>query len=282
MSAVGWAALAILAAVLGAEVIAWCGPAQRWLLRRAANALPVEHRDRYVEEWIAELAYVPNGPVTRLLWAGRIFVGRNSIARALGAPVRSTSRTLTAKRGLDMAAAAASLIVSAFVLIGIALAIRLDSSGPILFRQTRVGKNGLPFEMLKFRTRVASGVDSAAAQDSDFQFTRVGRVLRRYSLDELPQLINVLRGDVSMVGPRPWLIGEWGTDSIKDIQSIEPGLTGLWQVSDRSDLSPEEVVRLDLRYVHNRSMVMDFVIIYKTIVAALNSKPAPPASSRKG
>ena len=171
----------------------------------------------------------------------------------------------------------------------VALAVHLDSSGPILFRQKRVGARGEPFEMLKFRTMVtdaearlgeiADGHETNAVlfkKRDDPRVTRVGRILRRYSLDELPQLLNVLRGDMSLVGPRPPLPAEvekYEPDAIRRLR-VQPGLTGLWQVSGRSDLSWEESLRLDLWYVDNWSLVLDLQILFRTLRAVLRGAGA--------
>ena len=191
---------------------------------------------------------------------------------------------------LDKLLAGAILLLLAPVLLVIALAVRLDSPGPALFRQTRVGRDGLPFLMLKFRT-MSVDAESRRAElvalnqncdgllfkiADDPRITRVGRLLRRYSFDELPQLINVLLGSMSMVGPRPPLPAEVEQydDSVRRRLLVKPGLTGLWQISGRSDLSWEESVRLDLRYVENWSLLLDVLILWKTAFAVLGARGA--------
>jgi exopolysaccharide biosynthesis polyprenyl glycosylphosphotransferase len=161
----------------------------------------------------------------------------------------------------------------------LAVAIKLDDSGPVLFRQTRIGKNGKPFTVYKFRTMVVDAeqrlAEVLALNESDGllfkirkdpRVTRVGEWLRRRSFDELPQLLNVLIGDMSLVGPRPALPSE--TDAyghhVRRRLAVKPGITGLWQVSGRSDLPWDEAVRLDLRYVENWSLVLDLQILWKT------------------
>jgi exopolysaccharide biosynthesis polyprenyl glycosylphosphotransferase len=170
------------------------------------------------------------------------------------------------------------------LLLGIAAWITLDSRGPVLFRQTRAGIGGRPFTVYKFRTMV---VDAEARLDAlreqnesdgllfkmrnDPRITRSGRFLRKYSLDELPQLFNVLRGDMALVGPRPPLMSEveaYG-DDVRRRLLVRPGITGLWQVSGRSDLSWEESVRLDLYYVENWSPALDASILWKTFFAVV-------------
>ncbi|MGH4023611.1 MAG: sugar transferase [Pseudonocardiaceae bacterium] len=175
------------------------------------------------------------------------------------------------------------------VLLAIALSIKIESDGPVLFRQQRVGKTGEQFWMLKFRSMVVDAEQRRTGLDAvneaagplfkirrDPRVTKVGSFLRRYSLDELPQLINVLLGDMSLVGPRPPLPAEvekYGSDARRRLL-VKPGLTGLWQVSGRSDLSWEETVQLDLRYVENWSLAMDAVIVWKTAGAVIGGRGA--------
>lgn len=193
------------------------------------------------------------------------------------------------KSAADRVAALLALIVIAPVLLALAVAIKLNDGGPILFRQQRVGKGGRAFPMLKFRSMVVDaerrrnhldhvneGAGLLFKVRADPRVTRIGGVLRRYSLDELPQLLNVLTGDMSMVGPRPPLPAEverYGYDARRRLL-VKPGLTGLWQVSGRSDLSWEESVSLDLRYVENWSFAMDAVILWKTLGAVLRGRGA--------
>jgi exopolysaccharide biosynthesis polyprenyl glycosylphosphotransferase len=193
-------------------------------------------------------------------------------------PELSGGRQLV-KSLLDKAGALAALLALSPLLVAVILAIRILDGGPALFRQTRVGRDGRTFTMVKFRTMVGDaevrktelternehdGVLFKIREDP--RVTRVGRVLRRYSLDELPQLLNVLRGDMSLVGPRPPLPEEVERyrDDVRRRLVVKPGMTGLWQVSGRSDLSWEESVRLDLRYVENWSPMLDFQILWKT------------------
>lgn len=172
----------------------------------------------------------------------------------------------------------------------IALGIRLGSPGPVLFRQTRVGRDGKPFTMYKFRSMVvdaADRIDELSDRNvgagvlfkirDDPRVTRFGRFIRRYSCDELPQLFNVVKGDMSLVGPRPPLeceVAKYGEDGARRRLLVKPGLTGLWQVSGRSDLSWEESVRADLRYVENWTFAMDLSILRRTIGAVLRRNGA--------
>jgi exopolysaccharide biosynthesis polyprenyl glycosylphosphotransferase len=195
-----------------------------------------------------------------------------------------------AKDAFDRTAAGLGILFLAPVLIGIAVAVKLTSHGPVFFRQERIGRDNESFSMLKFRSMVA-GADrmheqlAASANDgngvlykskNDPRVTRVGRVLRRYSLDELPQLFNVLRGDMSLVGPRPPLAKEverYGYAMHRRFL-VKPGLTGLWQISGRSDLSWDDSVRIDVRYVENWSFVFDLMILWKTAGAVLRGSGA--------
>jgi exopolysaccharide biosynthesis polyprenyl glycosylphosphotransferase len=185
-----------------------------------------------------------------------------------------------AKRILDFTIALLSVIVLSPVLLLIAIAIKLDSRGPVFFKQERLGKGTRRFTMIKFRSMYVDGdarIGELAALNEatgplfkmrrDPRITRVGRILRRTSLDELPQLFNVLAGTMSIVGPRPPLPRELnGFDTIQRARlRVLPGLTGLWQVSGRSDLPFEEMVRLDMEYIERRSILMDLRIIAMTV-----------------
>ena len=196
-------------------------------------------------------------------------------------PRLSRSKALT-KRAFDLVGAGVGMVLISPLLLGVALAVRIDSPGPILFRQERIGLHGKPFTMLKFRSMVpdAEKIKAALTSDSgeanvlfkmkdDPRITKVGRFIRRTSIDELPQLINVLRGDMSLVGPRPHLPHEVEQyeDYIHRRFQVQPGITGLWQVSGRSDLSWEDAVRLDLNYVENWSILGDIVILGRTVRA---------------
>jgi exopolysaccharide biosynthesis polyprenyl glycosylphosphotransferase len=193
------------------------------------------------------------------------------------------------KGALDRSVALAALVLLAPALGLIALAVRLSGPGPVLYRQQRVGLGGQHFTMLKFRSMVP-GADQQVAGLSDGndadgllfkmrqdpRVTPVGRWLRRLSLDELPQLVNVLTGEMSLVGPRPPLpveVARYDT-SVSRRLLVKPGLTGLWQISGRSDLPWEEAVRLDLRYVENWSLALDIQILWKTARAVVTASGA--------
>ena len=189
----------------------------------------------------------------------------------------------------DRAAAFMALLLLAPLFLFIAVAIRLDSRGPAFFRQTRVGMGGREFGVYKFRSMVRNAdalkMDLSGHNETDGlmfkmrrdpRITRVGKVLRKWSLDEVPQLINVLIGHMSLVGPRPPLPAEvalYDSDIARRLL-VKPGMTGLWQVSGRSDLSWDDGIRLDLYYVENWSLASDVTILWKTIGAVLRSKGA--------
>jgi exopolysaccharide biosynthesis polyprenyl glycosylphosphotransferase len=206
----------------------------------------------------------------------------------LSGPSYSRARTF-GRAVFDRTFAAAVLIGSFPVLFLATLAIRLTSRGPVFYRSERIGQNGVPFQMYKLRTMVRDadqmreelehhneGAGLLFKMADDPRVTRIGRLLRRFSIDELPQFWNVLRGDMSVVGPRPPLRAE--VDSYSDMMRrrllVKQGVTGLWQVSGRSDLSWEDSVRLDLDYVENWSMLRDIQIIIRTARAVLASKGA--------
>jgi exopolysaccharide biosynthesis polyprenyl glycosylphosphotransferase len=193
------------------------------------------------------------------------------------------------KEVVDRAGAAVLLALSLPVLLVVAVAVRLGSPGPVLFRQVRVGKDGQEFVMFKFRTMYLDAEARLAELRhlnehdgvlfkirNDPRVTRAGRWLRRLSLDELPQLANVLRGQMSLVGPRPPLPEEVAgyPDDARRRLAVKPGMTGLWQVSGRSDLSWDEAVRLDLRYVENWSLSLDLVIMLRTLAAVCRTSGA--------
>ena len=202
--------------------------------------------------------------------------------------IRNGWRAL-AKRGFDLAVAIVVLVLTLPVLLVAMVAIKLDSRGPVFFRQARVGRDGRRFNMTKLRTMV---VDAEARKSElierneadgplfkiadDPRVTRVGRVLRKLSIDELPQLVSVLKGDMSIVGPRPALPEEvdgWD-DSLHDRLRVLPGVTGMWQVSGRSETSFEQYRRLDLYYVDNWTLAHDVRICARTVGVVLTGRGA--------
>jgi exopolysaccharide biosynthesis polyprenyl glycosylphosphotransferase len=194
-----------------------------------------------------------------------------------------------AKRTFDVVVAGLLVLLLSPLFLLVALLVRIQDGGPVVYRQRRIGANGDGFDMLKYRSMVVDAdtrlAEVAHANEHDGvlfkiredpRVTRVGRVLRKFSIDELPQLFNVLKGEMSLVGPRPPLVNEYEQyeqDTHRRLL-VRPGMTGLWQVSGRSDLPWSEAVRLDLYYVDNWSMVIDLVIMVKTVKAVLFSRGA--------
>jgi lipopolysaccharide/colanic/teichoic acid biosynthesis glycosyltransferase len=207
-------------------------------------------------------------------------------------------RTPLSKRLLDIVIASACLIVASPLLVLVAVLIKLTSPGPALFRQTRLGRGQRPFVLYKFRTMYAGSPDDVHRKyviqlltldqpptggrqglyklENDTRITKVGRLLRRTSIDELPQLLNVIRGDMSLVGPRPAL--PWEAELIGPTHCrrflVSPGLTGLWQVSGRNSLTMREGLDLDIEYVDRRSFTLDLSILLRTVPVVLSTTGA--------
>jgi exopolysaccharide biosynthesis polyprenyl glycosylphosphotransferase len=196
---------------------------------------------------------------------------------------------LIAKRLLDIVGAFAALVIASPIMLVTALAVVVDSPGPVFYSQYRLGRNGKPFRFYKFRSMNVAAPDlrdSLAASNEatgpvfkirrDPRITRVGRMIRRYSIDELPQLFHVLRGSMSLVGPRPPIPSEvdeyepWQTERL----AVKPGLTCLWQVSGRSDLGFDDWVRLDIEYVRRHSFWIDLKLLLLTIPAVITARGA--------
>jgi lipopolysaccharide/colanic/teichoic acid biosynthesis glycosyltransferase len=190
-----------------------------------------------------------------------------------------------AKRALDLVGAGVGLTLGAPALAAAAVAIRLDDHGPILFRQERVGRDGEIFEVLKLRTMIVDAHTQGAGfavDKGDSRITRIGSFLRRTSIDEIPQLWNVLRGEMSLVGPRPTLAYqvERYTDEQRRRLDVRPGLTGWAQVNGRASLSWPERIELDVWYVQHRSLALDLRILLRTVGVLL--RPATVYRSESG
>lgn len=234
--------------------------------------------------YFSRLFFIFLAPTTWVLLVAEI-----GAANALKGRVRANFIQFGIKRAIDILGSAGLLLLLSLPLLIIALAVKLDSKGPIIFRQTRIGKNGKPFTFLKFRS-MHTDADQRLAQlmqynetdgatfkmKNDPRVTRVGRFLRRSSMDELPQLLNVLYGQMSLVGPRPGLERE--VKKYEDWQyrrlDVTPGLTGLWQVSGRSSVSFETMTKLDIYYVEHWSLWLDLKILIKTIKAVTSGHGA--------
>jgi exopolysaccharide biosynthesis polyprenyl glycosylphosphotransferase len=233
-------------------------PVQVKFAAEYADLLP----ERVEFQYVAGRPYIGFAPVARVSWLKRVF---------------------------DLLVGALALLGLAPLMLAIAIAIKLDSPGPIFFRQERVGKDGTRFRMIKFRSmRVDADRLKATLRTSnevtgplfkmknDPRVTRVGRLLRRSSLDELPQLFNVLIGEMSLVGPRPPVpseVAEYEDWAMGRLRAM-PGMTGLWQVSGRSDVPFHDMVRLDLHYIRNWSLWLDLEIIARTVPAVLGNRGA--------
>lgn len=238
-------------------------------------------------EWAWRLALEPRRLARRYLLGNLAFLareGRAALRRHEGMEPQAL-----AKRALDIAIAGGALIALAPLLAATALAIRLDSPGPVLFRQTRIGRDGRPFRIFKFRSmhldaearRAAllarsdrAGICFKARHDP--RITRAGRLLRRFSIDELPQILNVLRGEMSIVGPRPALpeeVAQYPARALGRL-AVKPGLTGLWQVSGRAEIGFERMVDMDLAYARSRSLLLDVLLIALTFRAVVSGRGA--------
>ncbi|MDD5449168.1 MAG: sugar transferase [Candidatus Omnitrophica bacterium] len=193
------------------------------------------------------------------------------------------------KRLTDIAVSLLCIILLTPFFLAIAIIIRIDSKGPAVFRQIRIGQDGKPFLFFKFRTmrydaeKLKEGMRHLSDMEGpifkikrDPRITRIGRFLRRTSIDEFPQLFNVLKGDMTLIGPRPPLVEEvrkYGKREMRRL-SVKPGMTGLWQVSGRNDISFLEWMELDLYYIEHRSITLDINILIRTIPAVLSCKGA--------
>jgi len=285
----------IVAPALLLETLDWLPWTAEHLIRRATRALPPESQDRYLDEWLGELDALPGGNLTKVAFGCRLYAA----APCTGAALRGTPSTHQAsvKNLLDPIAATVAFLITLPVWVVIACAIRFTSPGPVVFRQRRTGQDGSEFTILKFRTMYVgaergtvgphsprAGYDPVFNPNRDPRITRVGSFLRRYSFDELPQLLNVMAGSMSLVGPRPSLPEETATDSPEVLRRllVKPGLTGMWQVKGRQSLPWEEAVRLDLSYVDNWSLGLDLRILLMTPYAVLRGQREENRCGRGG
>jgi len=239
-------------------------------------------------EWIWRLAQEPRRLFVRYVLGNPRFLLASAV-HALHARDLSGRASLTLKHGIDRIAAGMALLLLAPLFLLVAAAIRIEDGGPVFFRQTRIGANGRPFRMWKFRSMVVDAEVRLAAiraqsdRDStcfkmkrDPRVTRVGAALRRLSLDELPQLINIFAGDMSVVGPRPALpreVVDYHIDARARLMG-KPGLTCTWQVSGRADIPFEQQVELDVTYLRSRSILADLALILRTVPAVITARGA--------
>lgn len=301
------AATAVAYALLADELRAWLPHAARHLVRAAAKQLPPEQRDRYERDWLAELRAWEDRPVSALGKAFHIRLRARGIRESvLGVSLRGERLV----RAMDVAVSLTMLFLFAPLLLAVALAIRLESRGPAFFNFARVGRDGEHFRLFKFRSmyvwrdlgwrRHHAMVDMRhpLGGNSDPRITRVGRIIRRWSLDELPQLLNVLRGEMSLVGPRPQYIPTRydQTASEPDARtSVRPGMLdpGLAEVSPADLGGAEDLVERirerQLRYVRSRSFLGDLrllllvpLVVYRRSASNLTQPGAHRPPRRRG
>ncbi|MEO0713591.1 MAG: WecB/TagA/CpsF family glycosyltransferase [Pseudomonadota bacterium] len=242
-------------------------------------------------EWVYRLKCEPQRMWRRYLLGNFSFIvhaGGHAINKRLRSLRRRLDRGLT--RCLDVVGAGTGLLLLSPLLLSVAAAVRLESKGPALFRQIRIGENGKPFEMVKFRSMRTDGPSQAELSKlsddrndgvtfklkKDPRITRIGQFIRKYSIDELPQLWTVLKGDMSLVGPRPALPVEVDKYSATERKRLKgkPGITCFWQIQGRADLPFERQVILDVAYLQKRSLWLDLVILIKTPLAVISARGA--------
>ena len=235
-------------------------------------------------EWVWRLAMEPARLANRYIVGNAVF-----LARVGKTAMRTVSGASIARRVLDITIATSAMILLAPLFALTALFIKLESKGPVFFRQTRIGKDGTPFDMIKFRSMVQNAEalrgDLLEQSDrggicfkskSDPRITRVGKFIRRTSIDELPQVWNVLRNEMSIVGPRPALPVEVDAYPARAYGrlAVKPGITGIWQVSGRADIDFEKMVDMDLDYARSRTLLLDLMIILFTFRAVVSGRGA--------
>ena len=267
---------------LGAKLVLGVGALFDFLADNVRRApLPVR---RARLEWVWRLAMEPRR------MAGRYLVGNVTfLARATAHAVRTADVISVQKRTIDLVLSGLSLVALAPLFLLAILMIRLDSRGPAFFRQTRVGRNGQHFAVYKFRSMYVDAEARRAAllatsdragvcfkSRTDPRITRIGRLLRRTSIDELPQILNVFLGQMSIVGPRPALPVEVAAypDRALERLDVKPGITGVWQVSGRADIGFDKMIDMDLAYVRSRSSLLDFILIALTFRAVFSGRGA--------
>jgi exopolysaccharide biosynthesis polyprenyl glycosylphosphotransferase len=282
----------------GVPVLGTLGQVAEVVRAMGCDAVAVTSDDATRHNYLRELAWSLEGAGVELLVdPGLVEVAgpRMHIRPLMGFPLlhveepHFTGWRRLVKRATDLVLTSIGLVIISPLMLAIAAVVKLQDGGPVIFRQTRVGRAGELFTMLKFRSMV---VDAEKRKDDlialnegngalfklrdDPRITPIGKLLRDFSLDELPQLFNVLRGSMSLVGPRPHLLQELAMmpDAASRRSLVTPGLTGLWQVSGRSDLREDDAIKLDLRYVENWSLTLDLLILWKTASAVLARRGA--------
>lgn len=172
------------------------------------------------------------------------------------------------KRGLDILFSAIALVLLLPIFLIVAIAIKVDSKGPVIYRSKRIGKDGKLFYTYKFRSMKTNRKELDGTLTHEQMVTKVGKLIRKTSIDELPQLVNILKGDMSFIGPRPWIpeYYEWFTDEQKRRSSVTPGISGLAQVKGRNGINIFKKIEYDLEYVDNMSLWLDIKIVFETII----------------
>jgi lipopolysaccharide/colanic/teichoic acid biosynthesis glycosyltransferase len=278
-------ALAVVRSLVVQEIRAWLPHLARRLVRRAAHRLPGDFQARYEEEWLAELAAWEDRAISALVRAAHIRWKTKAIRESLG---EAGVRGERAKRILDVSVAAAMLVVLSPNLIVVAIAIKLDSPGPVFVTQPRAGRGGRSFSLIMFRSmyvdpqaRLQQFVDSSKDSEPletvrrDPRVTRVGSLIRRTSLDQVPQLVNVIKGDMSLVGPpatHPAEEEELPSQEDNPTRAdLRPGLTGPWQIDNPADgvQSVQRRIRMEEEYGRQRSLLTDLRIMLRTVAAVL-------------
>jgi lipopolysaccharide/colanic/teichoic acid biosynthesis glycosyltransferase len=272
--------IAIANSLLAGEVRAWLPHLARHLVRAAVRRLPADCQARYETDWLAELIAWEDRPMSALAKAAHIRWKVRAIRESLGGvEVKSEG----AKRVLDLLIASGTLLILSPCLLAIAIAIKLDSRGPVFFGQPRAGRGDRRFRLIKFRSMYLDAGSRMPEPGKELQeagvrftihrdprITRVGRFIRRSSLDELPQLINVIKGDMSLVGPRPLIPRE--AAELKEGQkssrsTVRPGITGLWHFGSpgRRPYTFRDLIRLDEQYLRSRSLLLDLQLLLASL-----------------
>ena len=267
---------------LNAQLVTGVGAALDFLAGNVSRAPRWLRKAR--SEWVWRLAQEPRRLARRYL-AGNV----TFLARAGATALRRVSGVTVARRTLDVTVAGSACVLLSPLLALTALAIKAESAGPVLFKQTRIGQNGRPFTIYKFRSMSQDAEARRAAllatsdregvcfkSKSDPRITKVGKIIRRLSIDELPQILNVLRGDMAIVGPRPALPEEVAAYPARAMGrlSVKPGITGLWQVSGRADIAFDQMIDMDLTYARSRTILLDLMLIALTFRAVLSGRGA--------
>lgn len=268
-----WIALLVAGALVNlilAELLDWCPWVAVRLIRRAVRKLPPEARDRYLDEWLAELEAVPGRRISAIIFAIRICIGASRVSAELGG--RSVVRDPVVRGLVDRVLVLLLVSLWSPLILTVALAVRLTSPGPVLVTQRRVGRGGVLFNLYSFRSTICAAESEIPAECR--RFTPVGGLLHRTSLEELPQLFSVLRGDMSIVGPHPERpesadLFRQDVPGYDDRQRVKSGMTGWAQVHLCGNTDVVESVEWDNYYVEHRSLALDLKIILLTVYRTL-------------